>query len=355
MITLTRYFSLKLLWTTLGVTFVFAALIQILDLLDVTDDILSFHGGLSGFAFYIVARLPSILSEVLPLSVLIGALFTLVQLVRNGEIVVLRAAGVPVSRMIAAMVPAVLALALAHFAIADQLRPRAEGRLAGWWTENMAKVEPVGNPVWLKVDGAVVQIERVRDRGRRLEGLRIYNRDTQDAVTARTTAAVAHFRGTEWMLDGAETTDWRREHLDERTPADGEWRTKLRPSNVLEALMPEIRVSAATARAVTSGRRVAAGAVSIYATALQRAFAEPLISLVMLLLAAPIAFVNKRGSQIGRYFLMSLGLGLVFLLADGLYATLGRAGVIDPVLASWTPAVGFTILGFTLLRVLEHR
>ena len=69
MITLTRYLSWKLFWTAVGVTLVFAALVQILDLLDATDDILAFGEGARGFAFYVVMRLPSILSEVLPLVV----------------------------------------------------------------------------------------------------------------------------------------------------------------------------------------------------------------------------------------------------------------------------------------------
>ena len=356
MITLTRYLSGKLFWTALGVTLVFAALVQILDLLDATDDILAFHGGAAGFAFYIVMRLPSIISEVLPLSILIATLFTLIQLVRHDEIVVLRAAGVPVGRIIAAMAPAVLVLALCHFAVSDQLRPEAERRLAGWWAENMANVDDDSEArVWLKIDGSIVQIDRVRDRGRRLEGLRVYKRDSDDAVTARLTAGDARYSGGRWMLDNAVAVDWRREHLNEMTPANGTWDTRLQPNNVLEAMMPEIEVSAEAARAVTAGTRVAAGSLSIYATAFQRAFAEPLTSFVMLLLAAPVAFVSSRGSQIGRYVLMTLGLGLIFLLADGLYATLGRAGVINPILAAWAPAFGFALLGVMLVRTFESR
>ncbi|KAB0677193.1 LptF/LptG family permease [Aureimonas leprariae] len=350
MITLASYLSSRLLLTALGTVAVLGALVQILDLLDTTEDILAMGEGASGFLFYVAMRTPSILPEVLPLGVLLATLFVLAPLVRHGEIVAMRAAGMHVGRIFLAMLPALVVIALGHYAIADGMRPPAERRLAEWWAENGVKTN---KPVWLKIDGRIVEAGRVLDGGRRLENVRIFDRDLLDAVSTRTVAGAARYAEGRWTLDDATVTDLRRQEIGTGRPADGVWNTRLRPRDVIEAMAPDANVSVGAAYDVLVGRRLAVAAPSVYATALQRAFAEPASDFVMLLLALPLAFASWRDGRSGRVFILSLGAGLVFLLTDGVVATLGRAGVIQPALAAWSPSVGFAILAFLLLRRLE--
>jgi lipopolysaccharide export system permease protein len=350
MITLASYLSSRLLLTTLGTVAVLGALVQIVDLLDTTEDILAMGEGAAGFAFYVAMRTPSILPEVLPLGVLIAALFVLAPLVRHGEIVAMRAAGMHVGQIVLAMLPAMLVIALGHYAIADGMRPPAERRLAEWWAENGVKA---GKPVWLKVDGRIIEVGRVLDGGRRLENLRIFERDVLDAVSTRTVAGAARYDDGRWTLDDATATDLRRQDIGTGRPADGTWNTRLRPRDVVGAMAPDANVSVGAAYDVLVGRRLGVAAPSVYATALQRAFAEPASDFVMLLIAMPLAFASWRSGRSGRVLVLALVAGLLFLLTDGIVATLGRAGLIQPAVAAWSPSIGFGLLSILLLRRLE--
>ncbi|OQM74439.1 LPS export ABC transporter permease LptG [Manganibacter manganicus] len=354
MITLTRYLAGRLFLTSIGVVLAFTALVQIIDLFDTAGDILNTGEGAAGFAFYVAMRVPSIMPQVTPLGVLIATLFLLGFLASKGEIIAMRAAGISVARIVVAMLPAVAALAVLHYAIADRVAPSAESRLAAWWAVNLSTIdEKAEDPIWLKVGTSIVSIERVRERGRALKGLTIYERDPKSIVIKRTSAETATYGKGVWMLSGAMTTDWRRGHLNETQPANGPWRSQLRPSSVMEAMVPQGRISAAAARAVIEGDRSAVAAPSVYATALQRAFAEPVTSAVMLLLAAPLAFAHWRAAETGRFFLFGLAAGSLFMLIDGLAATLGRAGVLEPVLASWGPMILFGLFGLVRIGRLE--
>jgi lipopolysaccharide export system permease protein len=349
MITLASYLSSRLLGAVIGVVLVLGALVQVLDLLDTTEDILGMNEGAWGFLFYVAMRTPSIVPEVMPLGVLIAALFVLAPMVRHGEIVAMRASGLRAGRIVAATLPAVVVVALGHYAIADSMRPAAERRLAEWWAEGTR-----GNkPVWLKVDDRIVSAARVRDGGRRLEEVRVFTRDAADAVSTRIVAEGARYNDGRWLLERATSTDLSQAGIGRQQPASGTWETRLRPRDVVAAMAPDANVSAGTAYDTLVGRRLAVAAPAVYATALQRAFAEPAANFVMLLLAMPLAFASWRDGRSGRFFVLSLGAGLVFLLSDGIVSTLGRAGILPPVLAAWASSVAFVLLAVLTIHRLE--
>src|SRR3546814_6278654 len=80
-----------LLTQTLGLLLALAALMQILDLLDATTDILKRDLGLRGVLHYAVLRTPAELMLALPLASLLGALFTFFTLAKRRELVAIRA------------------------------------------------------------------------------------------------------------------------------------------------------------------------------------------------------------------------------------------------------------------------
>ncbi|WP_152046216.1 LptF/LptG family permease [Aureimonas psammosilenae] len=349
--TLVRHLGGRFLAIATGTVLLLAALVLILDLLDTAEDILAMHKGAGGFAYYIVMRLPSIVPEVLPLGVLLAALFMFASLMRHSELIAMRAAGISIAQMLIAILPAVTLIALVHYGLSDTLRPNAERRLAQWWNENEERAAE--KPVWLKVDDTIVEVGRVREGGRRLENVKIYRRDANDAVSFVTVADRASYDNRRWALQDATLADWRRGEISTPRPADGDWQTRLRPRDVVAAMTPDANISAGTAYEALVGKRLAIAAPSVYATALQRAFSQPASDFVMLLLAAPLAFANWRSGSGGRVFLLSLGAGLLFILTDGVVATLGRSGLLHPVPAAWGPTVLFALLALAALHRLQ--
>ena len=74
----------------------------------------------------------------------------------------------------------------------------------------------------------------------------------------------------------------------------------------------------------------------------------PLVSLIMTLLAIPFAFsMGKRGALVGLG--LSIGIGMVYWGALGVFRSLGYVNFLSPFLAAWGPNLIFGPIGLYLL------
>ena len=109
--------------------------LQLFDVMSQADDLLAdLGGGLSVILHYSLLRLPILVTFLLPFSVLIAALLTFGRLHRYSELVAMQALGMPLSKILALLLPSMLALTFLHFLISDQLTPPAARTLASWET-----------------------------------------------------------------------------------------------------------------------------------------------------------------------------------------------------------------------------
>ncbi len=337
----------------IGAILVFAALMQVLDLIDGATEVMERGRGLSGIGYYALLRLPVILEQTFPLGVLVGALLTFAGLARHNEIVVMRMAGIPVARLVLALLPPVVAIAALHLVIADQVVPQVERQLAIWWEKEPGDGDSTGKTVWLRMEGDLVAVDRVAQAGTRLDGVRIYRRDANDQLDLRISAAQAILEDGAWRLVGASESRLADGRITVSPAVDRPWDVQLAPSDLIELTMPFAHISAAAARSALAGEHPTVRPPAFYGTRLQRALAEPLGALVMLLLATPASTGNQRAGQAGRRLLAGLGLGMLFLLADGILTAMGEAGRIPPVLAAWGAFGFFGCVGATILIHLD--
>jgi len=105
---------------------------------------------------------------------------------------------------------------------------------------------------------------------------------------------------------------------------------------------------------VIAGSRVGSQPLSYYQTALYRSFAAPFGVFVMLLLALPTAATQPRHSGGGREMLVSLVLGLGFLLFDGIVASLGSSGQLPSLPTALAAPLLFSAIGLLRLWACER-
>lgn len=351
---LLRYLSLRYLTLAVVATVILAAIAEVLDLVDNAGDILDRGEGASAVLHYLALRTPTLFAHAMPLGALAGALVTLALLARGSEIVAMRASGRSSWNLFVLMLPGAFVLAVAQCALLDAVLPKTEQRLAIWWAQGPDPKIDSDKPAWLRLGEDVISFEGVRDRGRTLVNLKVFERDPAKLATGRLTAAEARYEKRQWTLTGATHTSWLKDSFNVQTPADGRWTTTLTPADAVAALTPAGLVSASAAQAVLAGQRVSNAPPTFYETLILRIYSAPLGLVVMLLLAMPAAFLNWRDARSAGYVLSGLALGLMFLLSDGLLTTLGASGVIPPVVGSWTALVAFAGLGLWNLMRLER-
>src|SRR4051812_3755763 len=96
---------------------------------------------------------------------------------------------------------------------------------------------------------------------------------------------------------------------------------------------------------VIVGERVSTRPRSYYEAVLARTFLAPLAGFIMLLLALPSAIVSERRGGGGR-LLGALGLGLGFLLVDGILSSFGTSGRLPAWWAATIAPLAFALIGF---------
>jgi len=330
------------------------AVLQILDLLDVTPDIVERGLGAAGMVQYVLLRLPRLIDQAAPLSVLAGGIFAFVKLAGESEFVAMRASGVSIYRLVAMALPAAGMVAVLHVAAVELVAPRTDPALEAWWRATAPGGPPEASGTKsLRVGEDIYLVATDDPSGRTLSKMRIYRRDTDGRLIERIESTGAEYGPEGWRLRNASFVRF----------TAGEARSGLAGELILaRAFAPadvralffgdQIASSAASAgRALTGGG--AQRPASYYATRLQTAITGPVSDLLMLLIAAPIALASFRGGQGATFATLSLGAGLLYLVVDGLLIALGESGAVSAGLAAWTAPVIFGTLAATVLLKLE--
>lgn len=353
---LAQYLNKLFFTRTLGALLAVLAILQILDLMEATDDLLARGFGLGQFLEYMGLRLPSMVQQVAPLCVLIGALLTFAQMSRANEIVAIRSTGTPIYRIVALMIPTALAFAALHLAVSELGAPPAERTLAAWMRATTPASQPAkpDKPVWFRIGDELMNVERWSDGGRTLHNVRLYQRAPDSALTTRIVAKEARYMSDgSWMLEDAVVTRVALDEASDRRVATMAWRSRLKPDEVMAVFAPNQSISVTDAIPRLTGHAPANKTPAFYRTRIQRTLASPLAAVVMLILAASAGLGGLRSGQAGRLLVFGLASGVLYLVIDGLLTTLGQVNVFPSVVAAWAAPILFTAVGVTALLNLE--
>ena len=350
--TLSTYLLKLMSSRVLAALAVLAGVLQIIDLLEVTTQILDRDLGPGGVAYYALLRMPRLIEQAAPLAVLAGSLFAFAKLAGESAVTAMRSTGISAYRITLMAAPAVVALALFQLTIGMVIAPRTDQMLSAWWQASAPKdASKAIDPVTFRLGNEVVVALPRDPDGRSLENVTLYRRDDTGRLVERTNAKAAVWAAGRWTL-----IEPRFETLGAATISEGSaksmgWTESLQPADV--------RAMAAGQTLVTpqEASRALAGGLSMrprtfYDTQLQRAWAAPFACIVMLLLAAPAAMANFRGGGV-TLLVQCLAGGLLFLVFDGAFTALGESGAAPPILAAWAAPAMFAALGVTALIYLE--
>jgi lipopolysaccharide export system permease protein len=268
--------------------------------------------------------------------------------------IAIRAAGVPLRRVVAMVLPIALVFSAVDMVVAGWAAPRAQQALRQWLDETAPPSSALApaKPLWFRKDGDVIRIGHASSDGTRLEDLRVYRRDAKGDLVERLTARSAMLRHGDWVLTGP--SRWRVAFDRAQIPLlrDSSWRTTLRPREIVEVRGLGSLVSPAAAIRSLQGA-ASNQSPNFFLTRLNRLLAEPLGLLVMVLLAAPLALSHGRSDRSLGLFLYGIGGGLLYLVSDGLMTVWGQLGLLPPLLAAWGAPLAFAAGALTVLLYAE--
>lgn len=351
-----RFVLLRFAGFFLFVLATLTSLLALFDLLAKADELSAYHDAtLLPMVYYVGLRLPTLLTMIIPMSVLLAALVTFERLATQYEFVALQSAGVSIYEVCFFLLVGGLGVSALHYSVASALAKPAEARLYRWAEREYAGLPNEQNldpgAAWLGTERYRVHIGDARDQGRRLNHVVVVENLRPGEITKYYEAKEARYDGKGWTLvDGWEqTTQGGRRKPFQELAID----LTVVPEQVANVRIPLSSLDLATLQALRAKSSPVTDPPHRYETWVQRNRAEPFGSLVMILLAAPIGLQLKRGGRQGFWGRFAIGTGFLFFIAERILLAFGVSGDVGPLVAAWSPLASFGLLGLTSLYLLQ--
>ena len=354
--TLTRYIGRELLWAILLIFVALVMLFAFFDLIHELGDVGRGGYTLSSALLFVGLQLPSRAYELFPVAALIGTLFALSQLVSNSEYTVMRASGASLAQVTWALLRVGIPLAFATFLAGEYVAPQAN-RLA-----QQVKAPSQGERLvaqqfhsgfWFKQGLMFANIRSVL-ADMTLVGVRIYEFDDQLRLRRVRVAESGAFEGNgQWRLADVKTTELSLEGAKLTTADRWTWDTVLKPSLLNVYQVPPERLELNT---LYDNIRVLGGQkTSRFEIAFWNKLFYPAAVVVMMFLALPFSYFQRRSGGVGLRIFMGTMLGLAFFLLGRLFSYLGVLNDWPSLFSATFPLVLFIVVASSLLWWLERR
>jgi len=358
--TLTRYLGREVL---AAILLIFTALVMLFAFFDLIKELGDVGRGdytVSTALLFVMLQLPSRMYELFPVAALIGTLFALAQLVANSEYTVMRASGASLGQVAWSLVRIGIPLALVTFLAGEFVAPPAE------WLAQKVRAQAKGDATrvvaqqfrsgfWFKQDLSFVNIRSVLPN-MTLVGIAIYEFDNEFRLRTVRNAESGNFTGNgKWRLTAVKATEISTTAIKVTTSDNWMWETVLRPSLLTVYQVAPERLELNTLWENMQVLGAGAQKTTRFEIAFWNKIFFPATVIVMMILALPFSYFQRRQGGIGFRIFAGTMLGLSFFLVGRLFSNLGVLNNWPPLFSAVFPLVVFVALTMTLLWWLERR
>ena len=347
---LTRYVALQVAAAIFLVLAVLLGLDFITGLLDQGSDMQGRYT-VGPAAWYTLLSLPSHLAQLLPFSVLIGCLAGLGTLASSSELVVMRAAGVSIARIVwMALRPALLA-ALLGLVVAEFISPKCQQVAQSYKAMLLQKkdisVSEYG--LWHREGNRFIHFNAVQPNGE-LFGVSIFALDAKRRLDSAEFAQRAIYQNDHWLLEDVRTTHFYGDHVESSSSPRERWNTQLSPELLNILVLNPVDLSISGLWRYVYFLKAQGSTPGQYELALWNKLLQPLATISLVLVAASIIFGPQRQASMGTRVFTGLMVGIVFRISQDMLGPASLVFGFAPVLASLLPILVSLAAGMLMLR-----
>ncbi len=342
----------------IGLLIFFVIILQMLDLLNRSSDIMAADGaGVDSMLRYVSLRAPQIVSQFTPFAALLGVVLTLAGLSHTSEITVMRAAGMSVHRVLFPLGFVCALISLSHFVFHELVVVPASKSLDYWEVNDYAVDLPpeseTRTDIRISYDGEFISAAsaaRLEDSVM-LTGVNIVNM-SGGLISNTIEARAARFEDGAWRLYAVRNLDAQTQEASYAPELI--WTNSLNPellfAMTLEPGQTSLPELSAKIRQLGQDRADTRGPM----TQLLSRFSKPMATLVMPLLGAIAGFgVHRQGVLLARA-VSGAALGFGYFVAENLALALGALGVVPAIIGAFFPLAIFMVVGFSIILAMEN-
>lgn len=346
-----------------AVLFVATGFLALFAFFDVLND-LSFTSrtanpyGIGNSLAYIIMLLPGHTYELLPIAVLIGAVFVMASLAQTSEFTILRTSGLGPWRALRSLLWLGVLFTAATFVIGDYVAPRTE-KLAQYYKARFEGNVTKGHTgAWIKenINGhdRIVNVQELTPDGQ-MRNIRIFDFDAQGFLTQLRKAESATFADNTWLLSNIDSNliafeNGRQSHIQRSQTATQTVETGIAQNMVAAALLKPDRMSTIELYQYIRHLKQNSQSADLYEIRFWRKLFYPLSCLVMIVLALPFAYLHFRSGIITTAMFAGIIVGISFFLLNNVFEYVGNLRAWAPWFIAAVPSLAYMLASLLAFR-----
>ena len=376
---LSAYVARRFLSTFAAAFVIVFLLVMLVDSVELLRAAANTDAGWEEVIYLSLLHAPSLLLTILPFLALLAAMASFARLARASELVVTRAAGVSVWRLIAPTLAAAAMLGGLAFAVynpvASATLQRYETLRQKWFSGDDSLLSVSSNGLWLREGDAsgqmVFRAKRAGAGGDQLWDVSVFRYDLDDRLIARLEAGRAVLEDGAWRL--FQVRSWRFDAPAEApapaadSPAPPEWGgpppeaqldsmtlpTRLTRARILESFASPETISFWKLPAFIETMEQSGFSAARHRMHWQSQLSTPLLLAAMVLIGAAFSMRHVRFGGLGLMALGAVATGLGYFVLANIAQAFGAQGSIPAPFAAWGPPAAMSLLAIGLLLHLE--
>ena len=353
---LNRYLTQEILSNVLLVSLGLLAMFSFFDLIQELDSLGHGNYHLGNVLFFVLLSSPGHIYDVAPVAVLLGCIYTLVQLSSSSELIIMRTSGVSTFSIGMALLRIGAIFALLTFLVGELVTPITENTAQK--LKLKAKDEVIAQEfrsgLWVKDGASFVNIEEVLPDAS-LQNIHIYEFDPDFRLRIINNAKTGYYENDHWNLINVTQTSFDSKKTVTTRFNHASWQSVIKPEllNILLVVPEKMAVwnlytyihHLSENHQKTTRQQIALWSKMTY----------PLACLVMVILALPFGFMPQRTGGISTKIVAGIMLGISYHVLDRLFVHVGLLNDWSPALSATLPTVLFLTAGVGLLAWMERR
>jgi len=320
------------------------SLYAIIDFIENVDDFIERQAALIYYFLFPIYNLPLMISNTLPMAVLLGAFATIGDLSRTNQLTALLGGGISISRISRSLFLTGLLLCGVLLLCNLWLTPMGVQETEYLWnvqisnkSKNIAGEE---NDLFFKHGDRIVQINRSFPQRGTLFGITIITFDKRFRPVERLQAVSGHYQGNgKWLVKGVKIWQFSPENKTiQGYEEKDQWLLDLgkEPSEVTQLWNNPEEMTQAELYKIIETLKADGHDPKTYQLESHLRLSKSFTPLIMVLLGMPFALQRGRQPSFAVGIVVSLAVFIIYFILYAVFAALGGSAILSPAVAAWS-------------------
>ena len=354
-----RYVLKKCFFNTFLLLFAFAIIYSVIQAIQELGSVGKGSYTTLSMFIYLGALLPSYIYLLIPLSVLIGVMTTLLGLVKNSEYAIMRTSGMSLHTITKIISIFGCIFAVITFSLGELIAPQATS-FANTYKLNKTEQQSskkLMSGIWSKdSESKIINIGSIDEHNaNNINNVQIFHYNKKQELISRTHADSATYQPSQkiWLLQNVTIYRYSLDQIKVENIPTHEWKSSIDPSYFRVLIASPDEMPAISLVKYTEHLKKNKESTNRYKIAMWNKFLYPIACISMAFIAIGFIPNNGRNINLSTKLFSGILIGVAFFFTNKLVAYTAALYEWDPILSASIPTIVLFIIGFVVIAKKE--